>query len=66
MQKTAGWPPLALVAGIWLIQTRYAPKSPAASAVSELWQLGFPDSQEPEQPLSQWRGQVVALNFWTS
>ncbi len=56
----------ALAAGIWLAQAHYAPKPPAASAVSELWQLGFPDSQGQEQPLSQWRGQVVVLNFWAS
>jgi len=56
----------ALAAGIWLAQTRYAPKTPAASAVSGLWQLGFPDAQGHPQPLSQWRGQVVVLNFWAS
>lgn len=56
----------ALAAGIWLAQTHYAPKSPAAAAVSGLWQLNFPDSQGHEQPLSQWRGQVVVLNFWAS
>jgi len=56
----------ALAAGIWLAQTRYAPKTPAASAVSGLWQLGFPDAQGRRRPLSQWRGQVVVLNFWAS
>ncbi len=56
----------ALAAGIWLAQTHYAPESPAAAAVSGLWQLNFPDSQGHEQPLSQWRGQVVVLNFWAS
>lgn len=56
----------ALAAGIWLAQAHYAPKAPAAAAVSGLWQLNFPDSQGHEQPLSQWRGQVVVLNFWAS
>ena len=56
----------ALAAGAWLAQTRYAPQVPAAPAVTALWQLGFPDSQGREQPLSQWRGQVVVLNFWAS
>lgn len=56
----------ALAAGIWLAQTHYAPKSPGAAAVSGLWQLNFPDSHGHEQPLSQWRGQVVVLNFWAS
>jgi len=61
--------PLALAAlatGIWLAQTRYAPQAPAAPAVAALWQLGFPDIRGREQPLSQWRGQVVVLNFWAS
>ena len=61
--------PLALAAlagGIWLAQTRYAPQAPAEAAVTALWRLGFPDSQGREQPLSQWRGQVVVLNFWAS
>src|SRR3569832_2067827 len=56
----------ALAAGIWLAQARYAPKTPAASAVSGLWQLGFPDTQGHRQPLSQWRWQVVVLIFWAS
>jgi thiol-disulfide isomerase/thioredoxin len=57
---------LALATGIWLAQTRYAPRAPAASAVSALWKLGFPDVAGREQPLSQWRGQVLVLNFWAS
>jgi thiol-disulfide isomerase/thioredoxin len=56
----------ALAAGIWLAQARYAPKTPAASAVDALWQLQFPDVRGHDQPLSQWRGQVVVLNFWAS
>jgi thiol-disulfide isomerase/thioredoxin len=56
----------ALAAGFWLAQTRYAPQPPAAPAVAALWQLGFPDERGREQPLSQWRGQVLVLNFWAS
>ena len=53
---------LALGAGVWLAQKRYAePEAPAA-----LWQLSFPDAQGRPQALSQWRGQVVVLNFWAS
>jgi thiol-disulfide isomerase/thioredoxin len=58
--------PLALAAlatGIWLAQVRHAEDAPAASA---LWTLGFPDVAGREQPLSQWRGQVLVLNFWAS
>jgi len=57
---------LALAAGIWLAQTRYAPHAPLAPAVSALWQLGFPDVKGREQALSQWRGKVLVLNFWAS
>ncbi len=56
----------ALTAGIWLAQTLYAPQAPATSAVSALWQLRFPDVHGQPQLLSQWRGQVVVLNFWAS
>jgi thiol-disulfide isomerase/thioredoxin len=61
--------PLALAAlagGVWLAQTRYAPHAPAPSAVDKMWQLGFADLQGHHQFLSQWRGQVVVLNFWAS
>ena len=54
----------ALAAGIWVAQTRDDGKTPAA--VSALWQAGFPDVRGHEQPLSQWRGQVLVLNFWAS
>ncbi len=60
--------PLALAAlstGLWLAQKRYAPQAPAAP-VDALWQLSFPDLRGQPQPLSQWRGQVLVLNFWAS
>lgn len=56
----------ALATGIWLAQTRYAPQTPEAPAVSALWQLDFPDVHGQPQALSQWRGQIVVLNFWAS
>jgi thiol-disulfide isomerase/thioredoxin len=55
----------ALAAGFWLAQARYAPRPPAAPA-DLLWQLGYPDPQGRHQPLSQWRGKVLVLNFWAS
>ena len=54
---------LALAAGIWLAQTRQ--DQPPAGGQS-LWQQGFPDVHGRPQALSQWRGQVVVLNFWAS
>jgi thiol-disulfide isomerase/thioredoxin len=56
----------ALGAGVWLAQTRYAPRNPEAPALAALWQLNFPDDTGRLQPLSQWRGQVMVLNFWAS
>ena len=56
----------ALAAGVWLAQTRYAPQAPAATAVSALWQLSFPDVQGQPQALSQWRGKTLVLNFWAT
>ncbi len=56
----------ALVAGVWLAQTRYAPIPPEQAAVTALWQLSFPDSNGQPQALSQWHGQIIVLNFWAS
>ena len=56
---------LALGAGIWLAQTRYAPQAPTLSATA-LWPLAYPDTQGRPQALSQWRGRVLVLNFWAS
>lgn len=56
----------ALGAGVWLAQTRYAPRTPEAPALAALWQISFPDDTGRPQPLSQWRGQVMVLNFWAS
>jgi thiol-disulfide isomerase/thioredoxin len=55
----------ALAAGIWLAQARHVPQAPA-DPIDALWPLSFPDVQGRPQALSQWRGQVVVLNFWAS
>ena len=57
---------LALAAGAWQAQSRYAPQPPETRAVTGLWQLAYPDLQGRTQPLSQWRGQPLVLNFWAS
>jgi thiol-disulfide isomerase/thioredoxin len=56
----------ALAAGIWLAQVRYAPQPPGQAAAAVLWQVGYPDLQGHRQDFSQWRGQVLVLNFWAS
>lgn len=56
----------ALAAGIWFAQTRHvAPQAPTVPT-GALWRLSFPDERGQPQALSQWRGQVVVLNFWAS
>jgi thiol-disulfide isomerase/thioredoxin len=57
---------IALAAGAWLAQLRYAPQQVAEPTVTGLWELDFPDSKGQQQPLSQWRGRVLVLNFWAS
>jgi peroxiredoxin len=57
---------VALAAGIWLAQARYATQAPVAPVAADFWTLGFPDTAGQTQQMSQWRGQVIVLNFWAS
>jgi thiol-disulfide isomerase/thioredoxin len=57
---------IALAAGLWMGVLRNSPQETAEPATASLWKLGFPDSNGQQQRLSQWRGQVVVLNFWAS
>ena len=57
---------IALVAGFWFAQRHYSPKPPAGAAVDALWSMQFADAQGQRQALSQWRGQVLVLNFWAT
>ncbi len=52
----------ALTAGAWLAHSRQAAQAP----LSALWQSSFPDLTGKPQPLAQWRGQVLVLNFWAT
>lgn len=56
----------ALVAGIWFAQAYFSPSPPDASPVTALWERSFPNPEGEAQPLSQWRGQVLVLNFWAT
>ena len=58
--------PLALMAGLWLVSLRDVPPETAEPITTTLWKLDFPDSNGQQQHLSQWRGQIVVLNFWAS
>ncbi len=51
----------ALLAGAWFAQT-----GQSAAPLSGLWQVSFPDASGRPQSLSQWRGQVLVVNFWAT
>jgi thiol-disulfide isomerase/thioredoxin len=56
---------LALGAGAYFaLQQRAATPSPQAGAA--LAGLSLPDPAGKEQPLSQWRGKVMVVNFWAT
>lgn len=40
--------------------------SPAISGVPALFAATFPDQNGSAQPLAQWRGKVVVVNFWAT
>jgi thiol-disulfide isomerase/thioredoxin len=62
-KRLLAWPLLAaaLAAGIWAAASHFRPQRAPADL---LWELHFPDLGGRPQALSQWRGQVLVLNFW--
>jgi thiol-disulfide isomerase/thioredoxin len=56
----------ALAAGL-MVHTwnRMGPAEPAAPAV-DLMQAALPDLAGQSQPLSQWKGKVLVVNFWAT
>ena len=63
---------LALVAfgvGIWVSTSRQATtpeKSATNSAADAIYAIELPDLKNTPQKLSQWRGKVLAVNFWAT
>jgi thiol-disulfide isomerase/thioredoxin len=57
---------IALAAGFWFARQQYAPNPAADAAVDALWSMQFADVRGQRQALSQWRGQVLVLNFWAT
>lgn len=53
----------ALLAGAGVAWWRYRPEGPDASA---LYERIFDDVDGRPQPLSQWRGRWIVLNFWAT
>jgi peroxiredoxin len=64
---------LALVAGgaaaalgAWLSARRLAPAPVAEQAVEALFAQTLPDADGTPQPLAQWRGKLLVVNFWAT
>ena len=57
---------LALGVGIWAAQTRYAPTADSNQVPASMWAITFPDMAGKAQPLRQWRGKTLVLNFWAT
>ncbi len=45
---------------------RLAPQAAPDRAVTALFQHTFPDADAVPQPLAQWRGKVLVVNFWAT
>ena len=45
---------------------RYAPAPPQPAAVAELFGQTLPDANGTPQPLAQWRGKTLIVNFWAT
>lgn len=55
---------LALVAGAMLATRHY--RAPASVPVGALFDLTFDDVDGRPQPLRQWQGRVLVINFWAT
>lgn len=60
----------AFGAGLWINLSRQdvAPSAgvPPASPAESLYALTLPDLQNKPQPITQWRGKVLVINFWAT
>jgi thiol-disulfide isomerase/thioredoxin len=56
----------AALLGGGLAWRRLTPKAAPDSAVAALFQQTFPDADAVPQPLAQWRGKVLVVNFWAT
>jgi thiol-disulfide isomerase/thioredoxin len=56
----------ALVIGGLTARTLHEPRPAGTQVPPRLWATSLPDSHGQEQALSQWRGEVLVLNFWAT
>jgi len=64
------WPVAACIAALALLAgvavSRLGPSADQARAGAALLATSLPDAQGKLQPLDQWRGQVLVVNFWAT
>ncbi|MGQ0577817.1 MAG: TlpA family protein disulfide reductase [Betaproteobacteria bacterium] len=56
---------LALTAGLWMIPSHRG-GTPDPANVAQLMAASLPDMDGKPQPLAQWRGKVLVVNFWAT
>ncbi|MDQ9171276.1 TlpA disulfide reductase family protein [Oxalobacteraceae bacterium R-40] len=52
--------------GIVVSTQRWSPDPPQDSATAALFRQSLPDAQAAIQPLSQWQGKTLVVNFWAT
>lgn len=56
----------AAALGAWLNTRRLTPAPAADAAAEQFFASSFPDPDGQPQALSQWRGQLLVVNFWAT
>jgi peroxiredoxin len=57
---------MAAVAGAGVAWWRTGGQTPPPQAAGELFALSLPDANGAPQPLAQWRGRPLVVNFWAT
>ncbi len=56
----------ATALGAWFSHRRNSPSPAADGAADIVFAQTFPDADGTPRPMSQWRGQILVLNFWAT
>lgn len=57
---------IGLGAGVWFARTPTPLGVPAGTSAGPLMGISLPDVDGKQQPLAQWAGKVVVVNFWAT
>ena len=57
---------VALAAGIWFGRSALVDKSVEGQPATALLGVSLPDAAGKDQPLAQWKGKVMVVNFWAT